>query len=72
MTLVLKHLAIITIYLVAKTSGQTYNSRFRRKCVPVDFSNTTMLLFFLHIQTDLVIEIILTCQRGLEESLAES
>ena len=72
MTLVLKHLAIITIYLVAKTSGQTYNSRFRRKCVPVDFSNETMLLFFLHIQTDLVIEIILTCQRGLEESLAES
>ena len=46
MTLVLKHLAIITIYLVAKTSGQTYNSRFRRKCVPVDFSNTTTLLLF--------------------------
>ena len=45
MTLVSKHLTIITIYLMAKTSGQTYNGRFRRKCVPVDLSNIAAFTF---------------------------
>ena len=36
------------------------------------FFKYNYVTFVSYIQTDLVIEIILTCQRGLEESLAES
>ena len=68
MTLVLKHHNLPD----GQDQRPDLQQSIQEKMRSCRFFKYNYVTFVSYIQTDLVIEIILTCQRGLEESLAES